>query len=223
MKYFIPSLLLSMLFIFSSCVKKKCRIDGAYNFEIPVTLSPAKDTFNIGDTITIISTFPDEVYERKTDRTYKLIDFKFFPETSINKIDTVGQIDDFSEFDAIVTPTYNYSFFNYSDGGTTLVGEYNYSNNQYNLEYKIIPKIKGLYFLRHASSIVVLGDMQDFDGKCSRIDVHVKMTMNNNNNNNSNNIHMLNDSPDSHFNDCILQKPQQRFHDGGGYCFYVKE
>jgi hypothetical protein len=219
MKYFIPLLLLSILF--SSCVKKKCRIDGGfYNFEIPVTLSPAKDTFNIGDTITIISTFTDEVYERKTDRTYILDNFKFFPETSVQKIDTIGKIDDFSQFDVIVSQNYNYKFFNYSDGSTTLVGKYNYKNNTYELEYKIITKKKGLYLFKHASTLFPSGENQDFDGKCSRLRSEGFVNINNGS---DNNIHMLSDSPDPHFNDWILQKPQQRFHDGGGYAFYVKE
>ena len=35
-----------------SCEKdKNCDFDGAYQFEIPATLSPALDTFQVGDTI----------------------------------------------------------------------------------------------------------------------------------------------------------------------------
>ena len=38
-----------------------------------------------------------------------------------------------------------------------------------------------------------------------------------------NNIHMLLDSPDPRYRDWIMQKPEKRFHQFGGYCFYVKE
>ena len=33
-----------------------------------------------------------------------------------------------------------------------------------------------------------------------------------------NNIHMLLDSPDPHYRDWIMQKPEKRFHQFGGYC-----
>ncbi|HQW11390.1 MAG TPA: hypothetical protein PK076_08850 [Saprospiraceae bacterium] len=47
---------------------KECNEFGDYDFELPATLSPAKDTFRIGDTITITSVFSVLVYDRTTKR-----------------------------------------------------------------------------------------------------------------------------------------------------------
>lgn len=205
----------------NSCIKEKCQIAGGYyEFEIPATLTPAKDTFHIGDTITFISSFSDELYERITNNIYKLESIRFYPETSIHRIDTIGKIDDFSEFEIIIDSIYDYNFFSYSSGAITLVGDFFYNANMYKLDFKIIPKIPGLFFFRHGLGIGSYGENQDFDGKCSnvKIDGAVKL-----NDGFDNNIEMLNDSPDSHYNEWILAKPQERFYKFGGYCFYVKE
>ena len=61
---------------------------------------------------------------------------------------------------------------------------------------------------------------QEFEGKCQRIEIGSAVKLNEGT---DNNIDMLNDSPDPHYNDWMLQKPEQRFHRFGGYCFYVKE
>ena len=86
MKYYIIFSAMSILF-YTSC-RKECQFGGAYEFEIPVTLSPAKDTFQIGDTITITSSFSDEVYEKRTENWYELKDFNFSPQTTILNIDS---------------------------------------------------------------------------------------------------------------------------------------
>ena len=127
MKHLILIFLLSL--ILSSCIKKECQIVGAYEFEIPVTLSPPKDTFNIGDTITISSIFADEVYERKTDKWYKLENFRFFPGTEVKKIDETSVIEGLTSFEIIIDSTMNYNKENYSGGKLGLGGEYIYGNN----------------------------------------------------------------------------------------------
>ncbi len=83
-------LFIPLLILVSACVKKECKNPITYEFEIPVTLSPAKTTYQIGDTINISSVFSDEVLERRTDQFYHLKDFRFFPETLVGKIDTVS-------------------------------------------------------------------------------------------------------------------------------------
>ncbi len=218
MKYTIV-IFIFVLFL-NSCIKKECQIAGSYyQFEIPATLTPAKDTFQVGDTIEFTSSFSDELYERITDHVYKLENIKFYPETAIYRIDIVGAIEDFAEFEIVLDTIYDYNFFDYSSGARTLVGEFLYDNHAYTLGFKIIPKQRGLFFFRHGLGIGSYGENQEFDGKCSnvKIDGVVKL-----NDGVDNNIEMLNDSPDSHYNDWILQKPGERFHDFGGYCFYVK-
>lgn len=216
MKYLI--ILSIFCLLLQACISKECRIPN-HDFEIPATLSPAKDTFNIGDTITIISNFPNQVYDKNTDKYYSLDNFKFYPETGIYKIDTVNSKSNLLDFEIIVDSIYNYNRLYYSDGTNSIGGQYNYNNNEYDLLYKIIPIKKGLFYLEFGSSVYPISPDQEFEGKCRNTysDVSVKM-----NEGVDNNIVFLNDSPDPHYNNWILQKPDDRFHRFGGYCFHVK-
>lgn len=47
---------------------------AAYNFHLPLTISPAIDTFDIGDTITILSEFTEEMQEVHSGKSVELID-----------------------------------------------------------------------------------------------------------------------------------------------------
>lgn len=196
-----------------------CLFPGGYVFDIPATLSPAKDTFNIGDTITISSVFSDLVYETKTQSYYKLENFRFYPKTMIRKIDTIRETNNMYEFDFIVDSKYNYTFFNYSSGNRSLFGQYSYTNGTYDLEYKVIPKIKGLYKLTHSSSIYALGEDQDFEGRCKNLISDVIVTMNEGG---DNNVDFLLASPDEG-QIKIWERQDDQFHIFGGYCFYVRE
>ncbi|TAK34467.1 MAG: hypothetical protein EPO28_16030 [Saprospiraceae bacterium] len=218
MKYLVIFL---VIFIFlNSCVKKECQIAGAYEFEIPVELAPARDTFQIGDTITITSDFLDEVYERKTDKTYRLDNLRFYPSTEIVKIDSTESISGINKyFEILLEDSLKYHYQEFSTGVQALVGQYNYSSNRYFLKFSIIAKNSGLFYLEQGVSPDI-EEHQDFDGKCSNIAIGGAVVLNDGA---DNNIHMLSDSPDPHYNDWILQKPEQRFHKFGGYCFYVKE
>ena len=126
--------------IFGSCIREECQVpNGGYLFEIPVTLSPAKDTFRVGDTLSIVSEFSDDVFELNTARTYKLQDFIFDPGTGINKIDeknSVSNISDNFDFWAPEGADYNLSYLG-SEGGQYAVGQYVYENGHYRLEFKL--------------------------------------------------------------------------------------
>jgi hypothetical protein len=200
-----------------ACISEKCRIPN-HQFEIPATLSPAKDTFNIGDTITISSIFSNPVYDKNTNEYYTLENFKFYPETRIRKIDTIREINNLSEFDFIINPKYNYYLFNYSSGNSALIGHYNYGNNTYSLEYQIIPKVRGLYRLTHSSSIFGLGEEQNFEGKCQNVFSNVDVNLNEGA---DNNVDFLLESPDS-IQKIVWEKQDAQFHRFGSYCFYVK-
>lgn len=220
MKYLI--LVFTTLLLFHSCIKEECKITGGYyEFELTATLSPAKDTFKIGDTITFTSSFPDEVNERNTNQQYKLENFRFYPGTRITEIsDSFTDPAAILEFEILIDSSMDFHRFDYSTGEIAYIGEYNYLNNKYNLNFKLIPKSTGFYEFRFGSSLVGLDDSQNFKGKCDNLKVSAVVKLNEGA---DNNIQMLSNSPDSHFNNWVLQKPQERFHDGGGYCFYVKE
>ncbi len=212
-----------MLFIFFvnflSCKDEECQIVGEYEFVLPAILTPAKDTFRVGDTITILSQFSDSIYERKTDQLYLVEDFKWYPEVFIYPIDTMGQYSDLSFFDFVITPEYDFDLFRYIDGSTSLYGQYRYNNHEYQLEYKIIPVQPGLFYLSHGSSIYGLGEDQDFEGRCSNTNVGAVVEMNGRGDNNGD---LFLSSPDEIYHE-FWQMKRDKFYDFGGYCFYVKE
>ena len=223
MKILFPfSIIIALVLFCSSCIKKECRLAGFPEFELPVTLSPALDTFKIGDTMSISSVFEDVVYERASGQWYRLENIIFFPQTAVTRLDTLDVLDSFSEFDIIIPDQYDYYLFQYpSSGRKALIGEYNYENNTYSLEYQLVPKKKGLYYFVQGSSISILGEGQEFEGQCCKIntiDAYCEM-----NSGGDNNVDFLLQSPNSHYNTWIPQKPEERFHKFGGYCFYVTE
>ncbi|MEO1413174.1 MAG: hypothetical protein AAFW73_25010 [Bacteroidota bacterium] len=73
------TLFFHLVLLFSNCEScseecKAVRDLPAYHFEIPATLYPAKATFRVGDTITINSSFGDQVWERSACQRHPLID-----------------------------------------------------------------------------------------------------------------------------------------------------
>jgi len=203
------------------CLKKECRdIPGGYQFVIPVELSPALDTFKIGDTISIRSSFSNQVYEVNTARTYKLDNFKFDPNVAAVKLDTVNADEGAIRLFIVAESNVELEFREYSTGASVYIGEYSYKNETYNLELQIVPEREGLFVLFINS--LILDDRQPFPGKCAGLDGY-RPVMRINDNMTDNNIDLLSESPDPHYNDWMLQRPQERFYDAGGYCFYVVE
>jgi hypothetical protein len=99
--------------------------------------------------------------------------------------------------------------------------DYYYHNGTYMLEFKIIPRTEGFFLFQYGLSLH-LSPGQTFEGMCPNLrgwfDSYSDL-----NDMADNNIEYLELSPNSHYNDWILQKPEDRFHSKGGYCFYVKE
>ena len=213
--FFILSL--SFLTVFNSC-NKECQItDGTYEFHISSTLYPALDTFNIGDTITIISEFNDQIYEAKTDMKYDLSNLALPSNFKIWKISnsptSYAAILNFN----ILNDSSNDFYYDYYQAlnAYSLKGKYDYTQSTYSLTYKIIPEDTGLFMCAHGP----LSTGITFPGKCDDMESYFHVVLNNGN---DNNISMLSQSPDEHFNTWILEKPYDRFHSGGGYAFYVK-
>ena len=214
------------LMVSGSCQRARdCDFNGAYEFEIPVTFYPAIDTFYVKDTIRISSRFSKQVFEKKTGRSYTLNNFKFFPTSTIYRMDTLPPANDeeytsLKSFDKILYPQYDYQIVEYSNGSSALVGEYNYDGTEYSLEFSLIPNHAGLYSFSFGSELISFGSDQGFENKCddASIDAFVKI-----NDGAENNITFLSSSPNPHWSDWVLQKPNERYHKFGGYTFYVIE
>ncbi len=218
MKYSILVFFILGIFSCSSCRDKECDFPAAYEFVIPATLYPAQDTFNIGDTITVTSNFSDMVYDQKTKKKYHLVDFRFYPVTTIYKLDTSIISYNLTDFDIVVDTAYKYNYLNLSDGNKQVVGQYRYSTTRYSLEYKIIPKRKGLFFHRFGVDVGI-DQFQDFEGKCRNKGSSATVKLNEGE---DNNVDFLLESGNEDYPRLYWDKKEERFYKHGGYCFYIK-
>lgn len=213
--------IIGSLVVFSCKKNKECGFDGPYEFQLPVSFTPAVDTLHIGDTIFIESRFSNMVFERKTQKSYKLEAFSFYPQSDVRKVDRNPAEPGLEYFEFIIDTSYNYEVFQYGDGTSDIIGQYKYEKNKYELEYQLVCRVSGLYYFNHNTFLVNgPGEEQDFPGKCKGKLVHSYSTTNNAENNN---MDLLRNSPDLLYNQKIFEKPQERFHDNGGYVFYVVE
>jgi len=209
-----------LVFMIMSCrPSSRCDVIGSHEFLIPSTLTPARDTFSVGDTIFFSSIFEDRVYDRGLGEHVVLSDYKFNPGIFLNRLDTVEQVCALNDFLILFDSQYEYNI-NRGESGEYIRSEYLYNNGSYQLEFRIVPRKKGLYLFSYTFSLNF--PVQEFEGMCPNLrgwlDSYSDL-----NGTADNNIEFLELSPNSHYNDWILLKPEDRFHSKGGYCFFVKE
>jgi len=192
---------------------------GTYEFVLPFELSPAQSVFHIGDTITISSSIENPIYDRETKTKYQLDSFKFYLTTTIFDMDT--NLIDFQyldHFKLLIDSSYSYFVFNYNSGASDLNCQYNYKNNTYSIQYKLIPKKTGHFFFSQWSGINYFGGNQHFSGQCDKADIDAKIYMNGRN---DNNFHLMNEAENYHYK--TWNKHKEKYLDNGGYCFKVIE
>lgn len=130
--------------IFSSCNRPKEEYIEM-KFEIPLTVTPIKDTINIGDTLTLETNFPDSVKEVKSGRYYKLQNFDFkttisflkLTSTSLFLAEQPGNTSDYA-----IVPLEG-TIKNISESFADLA--FKYSNGIYSAKVLLIPKAKGAF------------------------------------------------------------------------------
>jgi hypothetical protein len=197
-------------------------------FQIPATISPAKSEYHLGDTITIVSKFHRKVLAFNSNqeelRYFDMQGILWEPVTIIQKTDTIGAVATSSiqkNFEFIYDPAYDYKYYNFSEGGDDIDGEYTYANDTFSLVVKLVAKRPGTFLLRQGSGILAGESPQDYPGSCNKydgFDVWVQM-----NGGIGNNIELLNESPDTHWNTWYVQQERDNklFSRSGGYCFKV--
>lgn len=207
----------------NSCIKKDCDIpNNLYEFEIPATLSPAKDTYKIGDTINVVSQFPHQVYEKNTQRTYDLADYKFNPQLDIWEVSN-EEIDKtvLNDFEVIIdTSIYDFQKFRFSDGTIIYEGEYLNKNEEYMLEYQFIPTRTGLYLFGHTSFSGPSTWNQPFSEKCGNTESGARVILNAGADNNP---HFLLESENEYLRTTIYSRRKDDFNGFGSVMFYVEE
>lgn len=203
-------------------------------FTLPVSITPAKEVYNIGDTITIISEFSDQLVglniEETEIGTFDMKGIQWKPRIRIFKIDTfITERDDHvskiaANFYIDVSNTL-FEYKVYSTGDEALVGEYVEQGNKFSFKIIISPQIKGTYYIEFDSrnNYGNFG-FQDYPGVCKNdiLNIYYKT-----NEGKDNNLHFLKESPDPFWDrsrsngytgDIYTKEPEKV----GGYCFKVE-
>jgi len=216
---------LSLLFIviaistLASCDKDCDRPDvSIYEFVLPFELSPAKEVYNIGDTITISANIPNSIYERKTNQNFILENTKFYLTAYIYDMDTnIIDYSDINRFIIIFEELVDGQIFTYSDGHSSILSQFKYANNTYKYSIKIVCKSKGLFVLFQGTNIYTFGeDRLMFAKQCDNTKIDAKVYMNNRG---DNNLNLANSAKNEHYKKWVERK--EKYLDYGGYCFRV--
>lgn len=149
-----------LLFLISAChdndiaeFKENCPYELDYSghyLRIPITISPHKLQYTVGDTIRISTVFSDSIYDLGTQQTFKIEGFPFKPLsllyrfTDSDTYDSGYRVNELN-IDSIYNHVYNYSSI-YADGYRAYT-IYDYENNQYRFESELILKETGRYIL----------------------------------------------------------------------------
>jgi len=129
----------------SSCKKEVPREPLWFDFLIPITVAPLKDTISVGEELTFSTLFSDSVYDMKSAKRYYLPNFNWRPMILIKKLVVPEK--------ALSAQLFAGSKFEYINvvGSLIIVADvaatmkYVYENNQYKLTVKIKPKEKGVF------------------------------------------------------------------------------
>lgn len=216
----------------TNCCKdvSKCPI----YFTLPVSITPAQEVYKIGDTITIISEFEDQLVglntELKDVGTFDMKGIKWKPVINFYNIDTfiLNRDDhkpDFSSYVLLEILEGRLMIERYSNGSEQIFGEYFEKNNKFLFSLKIVPQKKGVFYIDFDSdnNYGTFG-FQDYPGVCKneKLAVYFKT-----NEGKENNLHYLKESPDPFWDrsrpndykgDIYSKEPEVH----GGYCFKVE-
>ncbi len=198
-----------MVILNTSCKKedKKCPTD----FVVYGTVLPYAETYNVGDTLTLEAKYTNMIYERNTQQYYDMKGLNIEAILYIYKIDTLFNNDykvGVLEYVEIVkNNNFNYYIQYFSDGGSELFSNILFNNDNFYHQIKIILRKKGLYMLTYGPSTPQ--NNFDFEGKCNGSDFDLYTRLNKGL---DNNIDLLKLSPDKHFNNWTLLKPDERFY-----------
>jgi hypothetical protein len=129
----------------SSCKKEVPREQVTFDFLVPITITPLKDTISVGEELTFSTLFSDSVYDMKSAKRYYLPNFNWRPMIFIKKLVAPekyysAQFRAGSKFEYINVVG---SFTRVDDIAANMT--YVYENNQYKLTVKIKPKEKGVF------------------------------------------------------------------------------
>jgi hypothetical protein len=129
----------------SSCKKEVPREQVRFDFLVPITITPLKDTISVGEELTFSTLFSDSVYDMKSAKRYYLPDFNWMPLIFITKLVAPekylsAQPSAGSKFEYISVVG---SFTRVDNIGANM--KFVYENNKYKITVKIKPREAGVF------------------------------------------------------------------------------
>ncbi len=216
--YFQFLLTILVAYYFSGCGDVFC--SKLLTFEIPITLTPSKSEYKLGDTITVASKFSKDMIDVITHEKIRVSNYDFSIDMYLGQDDTKPTKSANTLFiTKIDIGKMSLQRFHISD--TTLVGgigavhqiSYQENLNDYTMLCKIVPTKKGLFRI-HFSSSVSDSDAGLLKNCRSTVDF-LRFNMNNRTNNH---YEFSQTSPDEN----IKKITKEEFDRSGSYAFYVK-
>lgn len=136
--------IVSCFYIFGSCHKYIPNEYIDFRFEIPLSITPIRDTINIGDTLTLQADFSDSVKEVHSGKLYELKGFDFQTRIAFLKMGDTSLTLAFQPGNAetykIIPLTGAITGLSQTFGSVM----FDSSNSRYKLKVKLIPNQKGV-------------------------------------------------------------------------------
>ncbi|MBS1781081.1 MAG: hypothetical protein JST70_17275 [Bacteroidetes bacterium] len=201
-----------MVFICYGCGKKSCggKRGITYEFDLPVTISPAKDTFRIGDTIWIENAFSDQMYNAEDGKTYTVHNFDFKASWQVCDMNYPP----YTYPDPIIIPlSGTTNIYSAAPNVQSYQIKHDYSNGSYKYKAGIVATRSGAYLVSFSTFL-----------KATKVDItecpneDVKNLTFNTNNGGNNHYEALQYSKDI----SAAKATKAEFDKYGGYCFYIK-
>ena len=211
----------AIILCFCSCIDRMCDDAGIpYEFEIPLRFEPARDTFNIGDTITVEIRFSQMTFERTEAKRFDIGEFNFDPVCSIDEISDVMPNDGLDYFDLLTSENSEIERFFFQSGNSLLCLQYMPEGEELFCVFKLVAKRTGLFFIKFGDVLELEKIEPNVPGGCRNRGVRFFFHTNGGG---GNNVEFLLNSPDTLYSHRIYQRAEVDFHKGGGYVFYVVE
>lgn len=168
--------------------RKSCPYELAYSghyLRVPVTITPNKVSYRIGDTVRISTIFTDSIHDLGTGQVFKIEDFPFKPLALLYRYHNGLEWDagfrvNSVRVDSIYQPKYNTSS-NYAD---QIKGRTLYGGGMYSFEIEVVLNEPGKYILLFTdlyqshigsgnSELNAEADAITFEGKCPTLRYYI--------------------------------------------------
>lgn len=200
--YFLLAIVMSF-----TCVRCKTKCPDWVLIELPVHVSPTRDTFLVGDTIEFSFSFQDRIPDKHTGLEVNFEDYEFRIQFAVGKVDTINPVPNTFQY---IEPVY------FSNGSVTIVDD----------EYEVTPKYEnGVYefagyFRLKKPGLFVFAfyhGTKKFTAvsECGNVHVTLRKRMNDGA---DNNFELLQNSPEPAYKNMS----KAYFDEYGTYCFYVQ-